>query len=236
MNVFETPAELAAAVADAVVEDAGTAIAQRGAFFIALAGGATPKAAYELLAQEPRSAAIDWTRVQVFFGDERCVPPGHPDSNYRMAREAFLSSCGIPDSNVHRMHGESEPPQAARDYAALLVDLMGESPRFDLVLLGMGPDGHTASLFPGEDPQTDAALLVRSVYVPAKQTHRITLTPAVINNARHVLVAVEGVTKAPALYAVLKGPRDPVEHPIQCIKPDGGRLSWFVDRAAAAEF
>lgn len=235
LHVFPGPADVAAAVADAFIADAQKAIAQRGAFFVALAGGTTPKAAYELLGQEPRRSRVDWTRVQIFFGDERCVPPDNPESNYKMAADAFLRAAAVPPQNVHRMRGEDDPLQAAQEYAALLVDMLGESPRFDLIMLGMGTDGHTASLFPGSDPHTDDALLVRAPYVEKMGSHRITLTPAVLNNARHVMVATEGLAKAPALYAVREGPYDPSVHPIQVLAPRSGILSWYVDRAAAAE-
>jgi 6-phosphogluconolactonase len=233
--VFETPAQVAAAVADAFVADSREAIAQRGKFNVALAGGTTPKAAYQLLAQEPRRSQVDWQRTHVFFGDERCVPPDSPDSNYRMAAEALLNLAGIPAGNVHRMRGEDDPLQAAADYADLLVELLGDAPRFDLIMLGMGTDGHTASLFPGTDPHTDEAQLVRAPYVQKLAAQRITFTPSVLNGARHVLVATEGLAKAPALYAVLEGPYEPQVHPIQVLAPRDGRLSWYVDKAAAAE-
>lgn len=235
LRVFPDPESLAAAVADAFVSDANEAIEERGAFFVALAGGTTPKAAYRLLAQEPRASAVDWQHVHVYFGDERSVPPDHPDSNYRMAREAFLSKVAIPEQNVHRISGEEDALVAARDYAQLLVQTMGDAPAFDLIMLGMGTDGHTASLFPGTDPRTDDERLVRAVYVEKLQTYRITLTPLVLNNARHVLIATEGLEKAPALYAVRMGPYDPSVHPIQIVNPVHGELTWYVDRAAAAE-
>lgn len=233
--VLETPEDVAAAVADAFVVDARAAIAQRGAFNVALAGGTTPKAAYHLLAQEPRRSQVDWQRTRVFFGDERCVPPDSPDSNYRMAAEALLNHAGIPTQNVHRMHGEDDPLQAAAEYAALLVELLGDTPIFDLIMLGMGTDGHTASLFPGTDPRTDEEQFVRAPYVEKLAAQRMTFTPAVLNGARHVLVATEGLAKAPALYAVLEGPYEPQVHPIQVLAPQDGRLSWYVDKAAAAE-
>lgn len=235
LQIFETPDILAAALADAFVDDARTAIEQHGAFFVALAGGTTPKNAYALLAQQPRRERIDWNHVFVYFGDERCVPPESPDSNYRMATEAFLRDVNVPDDHVHRMRGEDDPLQAARDYAELLLQTMSDLPRFDLVMLGMGPDGHTASLFPGTDPLTDNDRLVRAPYVEKLSSHRITITPRVINNARHVIIATEGLPKAPALYAVREGPYEPQIHPIQIVAPTNGRLSWFVDRAAAAE-
>ena len=235
LRILDTPEELAAAVADEFVADAARAIAERGALFVALAGGTTPKAAYALLAQEPRRGRVDWQHVFVYFGDERCVGPDDPDSNFRMAEDAFLRAVGIPQSNVHRMHGEDNPLAAAREYESLLIETMGDDPQFDLIMLGMGADGHTASLFPGTDPHTDEDRLVRAPYVEKLRTYRMTLTPPVINNARHVLIATEGLAKAPALYAVRKGPYDPLTHPIQVVAPGSGRLTWLVDRAAAAE-
>ena len=233
--VFDTRELVAAALADTFVKDAQAAIAQRGTFFVALAGGSTPKTAYKLLAQEPRRSQVDWNRVQVFFGDERCVPPDSEESNYKMASDGFLATVNIPETNVHRIRGEDDPTRVAADYAAELIASMGNPPRFDLIMLGMGTDGHTASLFPGADPQTDEDRLVRAVYVEKLHAYRITLTPLVINNARHVVIASEGLAKAPALYAVLKGPREPSVHPIQVVAPAQGRLTWYVDRAAAAE-
>ena len=235
LQVFETPDEVAAALADAFVDDAAEAINQRGAFFVALAGGTTPKNAYRLLAEEPRRSRVDWNHVFVYFGDERCVPPDSADSNYKMASDAFLSKVPVPPDHVHRMRGETEPLQAAREYAALLIQTMGDLPRFDLVMLGMGPDGHTASLFPGTDPLSDNDRLVRAPYVDKLGAFRITITPLVINNARHVAIATEGLPKAPALYAVREGPFEPLVHPIQIVEPSNGRLTWLVDRAAAAE-
>lgn len=234
LQIFAEPDALAAALADAFVDDARNAIEQRGAFFVALAGGTTPKNAYHLLAQEPRRSEVDWNNVFVYFGDERSVPPESDQSNYKMAADAFLRDVNVPADHVHRMRGEADPPAAAREYAELLIQTMGDQPHFDLVLLGMGADGHTASLFPGTDPLTDDERLVRAVWVEKMSTHRITVTPLVINNARHVVIATEGDSKAPALYAVREGPYDPRTHPIQIVAPVNGRLSWFVDRAAAA--
>lgn len=235
LQIFQTPDLLASALADAFVDDARTAIGAHGAFFVALAGGTTPKNAYALLAQEPRRSQIDWNHVFVYFGDERCVPPESPDSNYRMAMDAFLRAVNLPPDHVHRMRGEDDPLAAARDYAELLIQTLGDVPRFDLVMLGMGADGHTASLFPGTDPLRDNDRLVRAPYVEQVASHRITMTPLVINNARHVIIATEGLPKAPALYAVREGPYEPAVHPAQIVEPTNGRLSWFVDRAAAAE-
>ncbi len=231
--VLESSERVAEAVADTFVADAQTAIAQHGIFFVALSGGHTPAAVYELLARDPRRERVAWNRVQVFFGDERCVPPGDPQSNYGMAARAFLQPLKIAAENVHRIRGEQPPPQAAADYANELRSVLGDPPQFDLVMLGMGADGHTASLFPGQDPSTDQERLVRATQGPPPVTARVTITPAVINNARHVAIAVEGNAKAASLAAALNGEYDPTVRPIQIVCPRG-KLTWFVDRAAAA--
>jgi len=233
IEIFETPGELAEALADIFVDAAQTAITDHGGFYVALAGGTTPKAAYELLAQEPRSNNVSWKDVFVYFGDERCVPPESDESNYKMAFDALLSHIRIPPQNVHRMHGEDEPGRAARAYSQVLAETMGEAPRFDLMLLGMGDDGHTASLFPGTDPGTDEEQLVRAVFVEKFGVARLTVTPAVINNSRHIAIAVEGTAKSSALQAAREGPYDPAKYPVQIVSPLDGNLTWLADKAAA---
>lgn len=236
--VVEDEAELARTVAGRFAEHARTSIEARGRFFVALAGGSTPKAAYALLASPAYPDSVAWERVRFFFGDERCVPPQSDESNYKMAKTAFLEALGIPEDHVFRMHGEDEPPTAARAYAELLLaELPGPHapPRFDLVMLGMGPDGHTASLFPGADPLTGDELLVRAPFVEKFGTYRITLTPRMINAAREVDIATAGPTKADALSAVLGGSYEPRTYPIQIVNPQDGGLTWLVDRAAAAK-
>jgi 6-phosphogluconolactonase len=233
LRVCESPAELAHALASTFADAANQAIAQRGRFTVALAGGTTPKAAYHLLAQPPYSVTIPWQSVIVFFGDERCVPPDDEQSNYRAAREALLARVPIPEANVHRMRGEDDPPAAARAYREALVATLGSRPRFDLVMLGMGEDGHTASLFPGEDPLTDDEALVRAAYAKSRQQWRLTLTPQVLNAASLVVFAVEGPAKAAALKAVREGPYDPVHYPAQIVVPSTGHLLWLADRDAA---
>jgi 6-phosphogluconolactonase len=234
LRIYATPQELEEALADLFLTDAREAIQRRGSFFVALAGGRTPQAAYALLAGAGRRDAIDWQRVFIYFGDERCVPPESDESNYKMALDALLSKVPVPTQNVHRMHGEDEPARAARAYAQMLVETMGEAPRFDLILLGMGADGHTASLFPEMDPNDGDDELVRAVYVEKLGAYRLTLTPRVINNARHVAIALVGSEKAPALRDVREGPYDPIAHPVQIVSPHEGTLTWIVDKAAAS--
>jgi len=227
-------AALAQAVAEHVVSTAARAIAARGTFALALAGGTTPKAAYALLAVEPLRSAVDWPQVRFFFGDERCVPPDDEQSNYKSANDGLFSPLGIAATQIFRMRGEDEPAAAARAYAALLREELGELPAFDSVMLGMGPDGHTASLFPGSDPTEDDTALVRAPFVAKFQTYRVTLTPSVLNAARDVAFATSGSAKAEALRAVLEGPNEPTRYPAQIVIPREGVLTWYVDAAAAA--
>lgn len=234
LRAFPSASDVARALAEVFVEAGNAALAERGRFSVSLAGGTTPKAAYALLAGPPFAGALDWNAVEVFFGDERCVPPGDDRSNYKMANDAFLRAVAIPEANVHRIRGEEDPQTAARAYRAELESALGAHPRFDLVMLGMGPDGHTASLFPGEDPQTDDASLVRAVYSQSQSQWRVTFTPAVINAARSVVFAVEGSEKAQTLARVREGPRDVVTLPAQIVAPADGAVIWLVDAAAAA--
>jgi 6-phosphogluconolactonase len=203
-------------------------------FAVALAGGSTPRAAYALLATEEFAARVDWSRVHVFWGDERCVLPDHPDSNYRMAREALLDKIPIPTENVHRMRGELVPDEAAAAYQAELEAVLGAGGRFDLILLGMGGDGHTASLFPGAAALHEGARWVVAHYVDKLAAWRVTLTPAAINAAAQVTFIVSGAGKAQRLLEVLAGPYQPDVLPAQIVRPTDGRLLWLVDAAAAA--
>jgi 6-phosphogluconolactonase len=220
--------------------DAGTnALARHGRFDVALAGGSTPKAAYELLASSRFRSELDWRRVRFFFGDERCVPPDDDQSNFKMARTALLDPLGIAPSAIFRMRGEDEPRAAAAAYADVLrAELERDdagAPIFDLVMLGMGPDGHTASLFPGTDPLEENELLVRAPYVAKFATFRLTLTPKTIDAAHEIAVATAGDTKTDALAAVMDGPFDPTLYPVQILRPRNGTLTWLVDEVAAAK-
>jgi 6-phosphogluconolactonase len=233
LRVYRDAATVAQAVADLFARSAGLAQADRGAFRVALSGGNTPRAAYELLAQQPLCDEISWSDVFIYFGDERCVPPDDEQSNYLMAEKAFLGSVPIPRANVHRIRGEADPGQAANEYASILRADMGNAPQFDLVMLGLGPDGHTASLFPGTPPETENEALVRAVYAKSQLAWRVTITPRVINLARTVLFAVTGAEKAQILADVYEGPLDPVKYPAQIVRPASGQLLWYVDELAA---
>ena len=233
LQIYRDDGVLAQALADLFITTGNLAMADRGSFNVALAGGNTPRAAYELLSMEPLIDQISWSDVFIYFGDERCVPPTDEQSNYRMAQKAFLSSIPIPAANVHRIAGEIDPGHAANEYASLLRADLGNAPQFDLVLLGLGADGHTASLFPGSAPTIDDQALVRAVYSQTQMMWRVTVTPKVINLARTVAFAVEGPDKAVAVEAVYEGPLDPVKYPAQIVHPSSGRLVWLVDELAA---
>jgi 6-phosphogluconolactonase len=233
VDVFSNSHELAEALADLFVNVAREAFAQRGSFTVALAGGTTPRAAYDLLARAPFIDEVSWADTHVYFGDERCVEPTDPLSNYLMAREALLLPADVPDANVHRMRGEDPPDRAARAYADLLRGNLGDAPQFDLVMLGLGTDAHTASLFPGVDPLTDNDALVRHTYSQATLTDRLSITPKVINNARTVVIAAEGSTKAQPAHDVRDGAYDPTAHPAQIVSPTNGELIWLLDSLAA---
>ena len=229
IHIFESPQELARAAAEVFVEEAAKSVQEKGSFTVALAGGSTPKALYELLATEYRDA-LDWNGVHVFFGDERTVPPEDEDSNYHMAQHALLSR--VPVGSVHRMRGELDPREAAALHEEELRAFFGDVPCFDLVLLGIGEDGHTASLFP-----RTPALDVRDRWVvenPVERlgTTRITLTVPAINAARKAAFLVAGEGKAVALREILEGDADPHDYPAKLIHPPDGP-DWFVDRAAA---
>jgi 6-phosphogluconolactonase len=233
LQIYRDPTALARALADLFVSLGRMAMSDRGAFHVALSGGDTPRAAYELLAQEPWRDDLSWSDVFIYFGDERCVPPDDEQSNYLMAKRAFLDDVRIPRANVHRIAGEVDPGHAANEYASLLRSVFGNAPRFDLMLLGLGTDGHTASLFPGSPPDTGDDALVRAVYAQSQLMWRVTMTPKVINLAHTVAFAVEGADKAAILAEVYQGPVDPIKYPAQIVQPVSGRLIWLVDDLAA---
>lgn len=209
-------------------------------FNIALSGGSTPRAFHHVLVAPPYRDRIDWESMQYFWGDERFVPPDDPDSNYRMARETLLTEAPVTSDQVHRVPTErGDPTMVAELYEADIRRAMnvlpGMLPRFDLILLGMGPDGHCASLFPHTEALHVRDRLVTANYVPKLNANRITFTVPVINNAAAVVFLVAGADKADALAAVFEGPPDPETYPSQLIAPEDGALHWLVDRAAAAK-
>jgi 6-phosphogluconolactonase len=235
------PAALAYRAALHLVELIEEAVAARGRARIAVSGGSTPKATFALLAdpQHPFVNRIPWEHLELFFVDERTVPPDHPDSNYRMTKEALLDKVGMKPEQIHRMPGELEPEVAAAEYEFDLrrtFRLEGaEAPRFDIVTLGMGDDGHTASLFPHTDAIHEMGRLVVANLVPQKDTWRITLTWPVINHAREVFFLIAGTDKAEPLKEVFLGPKDVERMPSQLIWPASGILTLILDKAAAAQ-
>jgi 6-phosphogluconolactonase len=212
---------------------------ERRRFNVVLSGGSTPRAFHTLLAAPPYRDQVEWSRVHFYWGDDRCVAPDDPESNFRMARETLLDRVPVREAQIHRIHTEEDPVVAANLYAdELRQDFAlaeGQLPRFDLLYLGMGPDGHTASLFPHTAALAVTDKLVSPNYVPKLAVNRITLTYPVLNNAAVVAFLVAGEDKANALAAVLDGPRDPDTYPSQLIAPTDGELFWLVDRAAAAK-
>jgi len=216
------------------------AAAERGVAAVALSGGSTPRRMGELLATPEFRERVPWDRLQVFWGDERWVPLASPESNAGVARRGFLDRVPIPPERIHPFATEgTEPERSAADYAALIQQTLGPAaagafPRFDLILLGMGDDGHTASLFPSTAALAEETAAVVANPVPKLETVRLTFSAPLINQAREVVFLVAGEGKAATLAAVLEGPERPTELPSQLIRPAGGRLTWLVDRAAAA--
>lgn len=232
---FNAAEELHRHAAATIVALLGKAIDERGSATLVLSGGSTPKAVYGLLGREPLCTQIRWDVLHVFWGDERLVPPTHPESNYRMAREAFLATVPVPGTNIHRIESELPPEVAADRYERVLKDFFPargtDAPRFDVLLLGMGNDGHTASLFPGTAALDEHHRWVADVFVPQLNTHRVTLTFPAINRARTVLILVSGKEKAATLAEVLGDAAR--RYPVQHVRPVDGELLWLVDGDAA---
>jgi 6-phosphogluconolactonase len=223
-----------AALAESFAACAGEAVQARGRFAVALTGGSGPVRAYRLLGEEPLRSRIPWQGVHLFWGDERCVPPGHARSNFRMANEAFIARVPIPPENVHRMRGELPPSKGAEAYAEEMAAFFGPGvPRFDLIHLGVGPDGHIASLFPFTDALRERDRVVTTnLHVPLGEP-RITLTLPVLNEAARIELPVLGADKAPIVWTVLRGPIDPFRFPAQFVRPLDGEMVWMVDAGAA---
>lgn len=239
IQTFADPNSLTHAAVIRFVQIAREAIKTRDQFTVALSGGSTPKALYALLATQPWQNQIDWNQVHLFWGDERHAPPNDPGSNFRMTQEQLLSKVTIPQENVHRIKAENVDAQAAAaEYEQELKHFFQlsdhEFPRFDLVLLGMGANGHTASLFPGTDAVHEQSRLVVAPWVEELNSDRITLTPSVINNAAEIIFFVTGTEKAATLKAVLEGQYQPDRLPAQIIRPAQGQVVWMVDQAAAS--
>jgi len=234
-HIFKTPDELLTSLANLIVSKAGDAIQKQGRFSFVLSGGSSPKKLFELLASANYREQIDWKHVYFFFGDERNVPADHADSNYLMAKKALFDSLNITEDHIFRMKTESGPAEAAVNYQQSVLHYFDNKPaRFDFVLLGLGDDSHTASLFPHTTVLHEKTALVKEVYVDKLNTYRITLTEKCINQAKQVVFLVYGGGKAEAIRHVQKDARDTETYPAQLIKPTAGELHWFMDEAAAA--
>lgn len=234
IRVFPDAVSLSHAAADIVVSLSAESSAARGKFTIALSGGSTPKHLYALFASSPFREAVSWSKTHVFWADERCVPPRHPDSNYKLAFDVFLSGVPVPAEHIHRIWGEEEPGKAAQAYEDTLRRILGSSglPVFDLVLLGVGEDGHTASLFSGSAATREKKRLAMPVYVEPPGLSRVTLTLPVLNNAAHVLFLATGHSKAAIVHEVMED-GNPKNCPAGLIQPVHGSVTWMLDREAA---
>lgn len=229
------------AAARELIQRSLAAVNARGVFHVALSGGSTPRGLFSLLVTDGfLFQNMPWAETHFWWSDERHVPPDHPDSNYKMARDAMLTRAPIPPENIHRVHSEyADPARAAEEYQAELLAVIQSSrldiPQFDLILLGMGPDGHTASLFPGTRALDEPSSLVVANWVGKFFTWRITFTPPLINRARAVLFLVTGEDKSLALKGVLEGSLEPRQLPAQLVQPASKELLWLVDQKAAAQ-
>jgi 6-phosphogluconolactonase len=224
--------------AEEIAHVAGEAICTHGEFRLCLSGGSTPCATYELLAKR-FDYSVDWKEVHFFWGDERCVAPDDAESNFAMANRMMLTPLAIRAAQIHRIRGEIDPTDAARAYEDELRAILrlnpGEFPRFDLMLLGIGENRHTASIFPGDVAAiTEKERIAIAVEVDAIPRHRITLTPPVINHSQRVMFIAAGQAKAQAVRDILEGERDPLKFPAQLVAPSSGDLTWFLDEAAAS--
>lgn len=239
VHILPDSLALAQAAANTIKRAARIAIEERQKFTLALSGGSTPKAIFQLLAQEHAADVerIEWDKVHVFFGDERCVPADHPESNFRMAHEILLSKVPAPSANIHRIHTELGPVAAAQAYEKTLNSVCrpdrGQLPSLDLVMLGMGTDGHTASLFPETGALDERQSSVVANWVPKLNTHRVTFTYPLINSAKEILFISGGAEKAGMLRNVLRGHSGTTRYPSEEIRPTGGKLVWMIDEPAS---
>lgn len=240
VEVFRNHADLITRAAELFVSVAKESVVENGRFLTALSGGSTPKALFELLATPAYASQIDWQHTHIFWGDERLVPPDDPGSNYKLAMDTLLSHVPIPVENIHRAKGELDAETAVTDYTQQIQKLALPGQlilQLDLALMGLGNDGHTASLFPGPMPTEETTFPVMSVMAnyDGRPAQRITLTPLIFNAARHLLFLATGEKKAAALAAVLTHQDTPEKWPAQRIQPQNGTITWLVDNAAASE-
>ena len=234
IEIFPSDVELIQSAAARFIQLAKRNIASKGKFTVALSGGGTPRPVYAALGEPENSCQVEWTKAHLFWGDERPVPPSDPESNFRMVKEVLLDRIEIPEANIHRVHTEMDVRLAAFQYEEeLRQSFNGDWPDFDLVYLGMGDDGHTASLFPHSAGLNEDHRWFIANYAPGRKSWRLTLTANAINAAKTVLVLVKGKEKAGILKTVLTGPQDHQAYPIQMIKPVTGEMVWLVDEDAA---
>lgn len=236
IHIFNDLEDLSRAAANLFIKQAEQSISERTRFLVALNGGSTPNLLFQLLATDEHEKA-DWSKVHVFWGDERCVPPDDASSSYGQARDILLSHVLIPDVNIHRIKGELGPVEASKEYSLLLKKSASpplQWPRFDLVYLGMGEDGHTASLFPGSPVDVTEPTMPVTAHYQDRPANRVTLTPIVFNSARMIVFMATGEKKAKPLAEVLSDRYNPAQYPAQRIDPTDGRLIWLVDKAAAS--
>jgi 6-phosphogluconolactonase len=234
LNVFKESNQAIEALAELFIKDAKLAIAKSDRFSVALSGGSSPKKLYQLLASKYRND-IDWKKIYFFFGDERYVAHNHPDSNYLMAKNAMLDTLEISENQVFKVDTALDPASAALAYQRWICVFFDDQPVFDLILLGLGDDAHTASIFPGTELVWIDEELVKEVYLKDKEVYRISFTAPLINNARHIAFLTFGANKADAIKAVLEGEHDVAKYPAQLVKPVNGQLDWFVDEAAVSK-
>jgi len=236
IKVFPNSESLSRYAADLFARSAREAVAKRGRFAVALSGGNTPRRTYELLASEDYKGELPWDSVHIFWGDERCVPLSSKESNAGEAMRLWLNSAPIPESHVHPVDGTLKPEAAAEKYEAEITRFFGDAqPVFDLILLGLGENGHTASLFPETPVLDERSRFVREVYVPELEMYRITLTAPAINRSALVTFLIFGGKKADVVREVLEGPNEPNHLPAQLINPTNGELLWIIDESAASK-
>jgi len=235
LEVFQTEDAFKKGAAEFIIAIAEKSIAAKGRFTLSLSGGQTPENLYKLMAQPTYTERMPWKNTFIFWGDERFVPSDDKQNNANMAKTLLLDHIDIPSININPIPVDIEPGKAAENYENIIKKYFGkDTPRFDLIFLGLGENGHTASLFPGSDVVFENMRLVREVYVPEQNMFRITMTPILINKAHNIIFLVEGENKAEILKTVLSGPQQPDKFPAQIIKAEDGDLYWFIDKKAAA--
>ena len=235
LHIYKDPESLLLALADFVVEQAKKSIERSGRFNFVLSGGNSPKRLYQLLVSDEYRNRIDWNKVFFFFGDERYVPSNHSSSNFLMVKNSLFLPLGIPDSQIFEVNTTLPPDECAIDYEErILQHFRGESCRFDLILLGLGDNSHTASLFPHTSVVHEEKSLIKEIYVPEANMYRVTFTAPLINAAHTVAFLVYGASKAGAMYNILRQPLNIDEYPAQLIRPENGELHWFVDEEAGS--